>query len=389
MTGQTLEDRITEAGNRPSGFDYLRLILATLVVVSHTVNVCYGIPYTGSVWTSPVRPFLAIILPMFFALSGFLVAGSLERCRTLISFLGLRVLRLVPALAVDTMLAAFVIGPIFTVVAYDQYFTDPRFFRYFLNIVGEIHYTLPGVFERNPWPDAVNQQLWTLPYELKCYAAIAGLALIGFVRHARRFLMFLVASAVAIVVVYVFVRGAQALTTVPGSVLVECFLVGIGGYLLRGRIVWSLALFVASSVLTLVLLSVPAGDYFAAIPITYVTIYIGLTEPRRVKLISSGDYSYGIFLYGFSIQQSVVALLGVTGTIWYVNLAIALPVTCAFAAFSWWCVEKPALLLRPLLFRLEDFALRVGRGVPGGRFVLAPLTAPRIARTVNPAALAG
>jgi peptidoglycan/LPS O-acetylase OafA/YrhL len=51
---------------------------------------------------------------MFFALSGFLVAGSFERCKTIVSFGGLRVLRLMPALAVDTVLGALLLGPIFT-----------------------------------------------------------------------------------------------------------------------------------------------------------------------------------------------------------------------------------------------------------------------------------
>jgi peptidoglycan/LPS O-acetylase OafA/YrhL len=47
---------------------------------------------------------------MFFALSGFLVAGSPERSKTLLTFLGLRAIRIYPALGVEVVLSALLIG---------------------------------------------------------------------------------------------------------------------------------------------------------------------------------------------------------------------------------------------------------------------------------------
>jgi peptidoglycan/LPS O-acetylase OafA/YrhL len=55
------------------------------------------------------------------------------------------------------------------------------------------------------------------------------------------------------------------------------------------------------------LLLVPNGDYLIAFPVAYMTIYLGLLNPGRQKLLLSGDYSYGIFLYGYPIQQAVAA----------------------------------------------------------------------------------
>jgi peptidoglycan/LPS O-acetylase OafA/YrhL len=109
-----------------------------------------------------------MILPMFFALSGFLVTGSLFRTRTLTEFIALRLLRLVPALAVEVTLSAVVLGALFTSLPIGQYFSDPAFWKYFLNIAGRIHYSLPGVFQDNPIP-IVNISLWTIPYELEWY----------------------------------------------------------------------------------------------------------------------------------------------------------------------------------------------------------------------------
>jgi hypothetical protein len=36
---QTLAERLKECDFKPSGFDYLRISLATIVIVAHTVNV--------------------------------------------------------------------------------------------------------------------------------------------------------------------------------------------------------------------------------------------------------------------------------------------------------------------------------------------------------------
>ena len=65
-----------------------------------------------------------MIVPMFFALSGFLVAGSFERSKTLITFLGLRVFRIVPALSVEVFLSAIILGSFFTTNDLRNYLSD-------------------------------------------------------------------------------------------------------------------------------------------------------------------------------------------------------------------------------------------------------------------------
>src|SRR5450631_4074754 len=49
----------------------------------------------------------------------------------------------------------------------------------------QVYYLLPGVFADNPLPLVVNGQLWTVPYELLCYAGLTGLVVIGVVRHRQ------------------------------------------------------------------------------------------------------------------------------------------------------------------------------------------------------------
>ena len=111
-------------GGFTTGFDYLRIGLALAVLVWHSfiLSAGSGALYRAA-WGGSFRFLLAIILPMFFALSGFLVAGSLERTRVP-QFVVLRALRLVPALAVEVTLSALILGAVFTTLPLGQYFTE-------------------------------------------------------------------------------------------------------------------------------------------------------------------------------------------------------------------------------------------------------------------------
>ena len=134
----SLADQLALSRYRPTGFDYLRIALAATIICLHSANVVLGLDRAMEV-LGHIRIGCAMVLALFFALSGFLVTASLLRCKSLISFLGLRVLRIVPALAVETTLSAIIIGPIFTALPLAQYFADPKFYAYFHTIVGDIH----------------------------------------------------------------------------------------------------------------------------------------------------------------------------------------------------------------------------------------------------------
>jgi len=347
--------RLAETKGRPSGFDYLRISLAIAVVAMHGTITTGGEAADFAAWVTPLRPLLRAILPMFFALSGFLVAGSLERCRTLVSFLGLRIIRIYPALAVEVLLSAFIIGLSITTVPVRTYLTSPEFYRYLLNITGDIHYLLPGVFTNNPFPNTVNAQLWTVPYELGCYVTIAGLALIGVVK--RPYLA--PAAAIGISVLHLGYRliehhggSLYMLGGIPGTLLIVSFLVGISLYLYRERVSWDGRLFGVAAIASAVLLVVTGGEYPAVLLLGYVTVWLGLTDYRRLAIIRGADLSYGVYLYGFVIQQ-LFAFLFPQFRYWWASILVCVPCALLFAAGSWNLIEKPALKLRRPLMKLE------------------------------------
>jgi peptidoglycan/LPS O-acetylase OafA/YrhL len=291
-----------------------------------------------------------MILPAFFALSGFLVCGSIARTPNILRFLGLRALRLVPALTVEVFVCAILLGAVFTTMPIGEYIAHAEFRSYFLNILGDIHYLLPGVFRDNPFAEAVNVSLWTVPYELECYLALTVLAITGVISRPR-----LLVAAIAIAHVAILgrdiVRGAADLPmdgALPGRVLILCFLVGVAFFMYRDRITLKPIWITAALVLSFVMLNLPYAPYFVALPVCYATVGLGMINVKKNPIIASGDYSYGIYLYAFPIQQTVAHLFPLLRE-WYVNILFSLPATCILAFFSWHLVEKRALKFRHLI----------------------------------------
>ncbi|PDT77812.1 acyltransferase [Bradyrhizobium sp. C9] len=350
----SLADQLALSRNRPAGFDYLRLALAATIICLHSANVVFGVDRAMEL-LGHIRIGCAMVLALFFALSGFLVTASLLRCKSLISFLGLRVLRIVPALAVETTLSAIIIGPIFTALPLAQYFADPKFHAYFHNIVGDIHYELPGVFLHNPVPLAVNAQLWTVPYELWCYVILALLAVTTICFNRVLYLAFLVFAQIGFAWHDIYNSDVHYLHLRP-PLLVFCFLAGVGLYLWRDKVPFNRTAFLLALTLCAAGMATRCTDALVVGPAAYVACYLGLTNPRRSWIVSSGDYSYGMYLYGVVVQQSVAAL-GPPVQHWYLNILISLPIAFGVAFVSWHLVEKHALRLRAQVEQIEAAVL--------------------------------
>lgn len=350
----TIDDALRASGGRPSGFDYLRLALAISVVLSHSASVACGDIGSLCVWRSPARPLVAIIVPMFFALSGFLVTASLERCRTVPVFLGFRAVRIYPALIVEVILSALVIGPLVTTVPLHDYFSSPLFARYLLNMTGRPSYYLPGVFAHGMHPGIVNSQLWTVPYELFCYVGLGALWLFGLRR--RRWLAVAVCALATIVLVGLKVWALGLHRPEPESVtegLVLCFLSASGFYLYRREIPLRPAFFVVALEVSVTLLYFGSiGGLLAAPFIGYLTVYLGAGNPRRMGPIGRADISYGIYVYGTVLLQ-LTAFLFPGMRNWFLLSGASLLLIIPVASLSWVLVERPALGLRKLLTRFD------------------------------------
>jgi peptidoglycan/LPS O-acetylase OafA/YrhL len=339
-----LSEKLAASNGRPAGFDYMRLGLATAIVGVHSIAMTLGSRYNDEVWLSHWRIVMGALVPAFFVLSGFLVGGSLIRCRTVVGFLYLRAIRIFPALIVESLVAALILGPIFTNIHLSLYFSSVEFFRYFFNCFGDVQYVLPGVFTQNPYPKIINGQLWTVPFELDCYITLGVLALAGVVASKRALLLLLITMQISCVALFIKNFGEQDLV-IGGHLLIFYFLSGLGFFIFSNIIPFSAILCVLSGGVSIIMLDVAHGYYLAVLPISYTTVYLGLLNPRRLHILQSGDYSYGIFLYGFPVQQAVVASGLFTLNPW-TNFAISFPCIALVSYLSWHMCEKYLLRLR-------------------------------------------
>lgn len=159
-----------------NNFNLLRLCAAIGVVVTHSYALL-GYPERDFLnrLTHGLVSFSQLGLYSFFVISGFLVYASLTRSSSVASFFSRRALRIFPALCTVIVLTVFILGPLATNLSLGAYATHPDTYRYLEGmLLYKFHYTLPGVFTQNPYPDAVNGSLWTLPHEWTCYVVLAG-----------------------------------------------------------------------------------------------------------------------------------------------------------------------------------------------------------------------
>ena len=305
------------------------------------MQVAYGHAAEVPYWEGPLRPAIFSILLTFFALSGFLVAGSLERTKTTSEFLTLRAIRLVPALAVEVLLSAILIGPLTTTLPLIDYFGNLRFFTYFGNIIGRIQFDLPGVFTGNPMP-RVNTSLWTVPFELECYLSIAIASIIGLSKNRHIFITVTTVAWLAFCVHELVTGGPSRFFFPNGRLLVFAFLFGIAAYKYRDVIPHSGSLFAVSIAAYWISASFPATSWLATVPAVYITAFIGSLNPPKVTVLRDGDYSYGVYVFAYPLQQ-LVAFEAPPLREWWLIATIAIPCSLLYAAFSWHCIEKPIL----------------------------------------------
>lgn len=340
------------------GFDLLRLLLATGVVLWHSFPLSTGSP--DLIEQTPFWFLISAMVPMFFALSGFLVTASAERTKAG-AFLLNRCARIFPALVTVILVSAFIVGPLFTTLPLADYFTDKLFFRYLLGLTGLVSFALPGVFETLPTANNVNGSLWTVPHELLCYAMVVGLMLLGLLR--RTWFVVLLFAAIFALAAFAEMGSRPAILSplaplldsrhfAQGSKIIPFFLMGSILYTARHKVPDSnlLGLLSLAIVLAVGVFVEPAARkgpllwLATALPLTYIVVWLGLRPMKMPAFLQGKDLSYGVYLWHFPILQILVLTLGIG--VWWQLFGLALLPVGVVAWLSWVYVEKPALILR-------------------------------------------
>lgn len=130
------------------------------------------------------------------------------------------------------------------------------------------------------------------------------------------------------------------------------FFSGACAYLYRERLRFQMPLALACAVV-LVLITLYAESWLraaTALLIPYITLAAALScgKQRLLSLTRHGDYSYGIYLYAFPVQQCIMLLFG-TSISWWEFLLYSAVLTLLLGILSWHLVEKRALGMKPKL----------------------------------------
>jgi len=331
-----------------NSLNLLRLLLASLVLVAHA----YYISGRG------VGPHIdgenlgGWAVFGFFAISGYLVTAS-RWSSTLGTYLVHRIARIFPAFLVCLVMVAFVFAPIGYLSVHGTLAgfltagpTTPLNFVFSNSMLRVNSYEIAGTPSGVPYPGAWNGSLWTLYYEFLSYLAIAGLAVIGWVRR----------SPWGVAVAFVLSVGAHAawgrvISPLVGGngdvqLLLKLLPLFLGGALiqrLRGRLPlhWAGAAISVSAVLGAIWVFDGWGAQLTAPFIAYLLLWVASVVPSP-PLVQRHDISYGVYIYAFPVQQLLI-LTGVhqRGLLVYDVLTLVSVVPLAIG--SWLLVERPVM----------------------------------------------
>ncbi len=337
---------------RDNNFNLIRIVAALAVLITHSFALAIG---TGE--AEPFRDSLgmtmgSIAVDVFFVTSGFLVTASLLTRQSVLEFLWARVLRVFPALLIMLLATVFGLGMLFTSRALPAYLADSQTYVYLLKcatVVTGVVYNLPGVFDGNPFKNAVNGSLWSLPYEIRMYAILAVVWAAFRMTKALSIRAFGPAIVTVAVAAGVFVVGRHF--SLPDddqfATLFFMFFSGAAFYVLKEQITLSHSCFWLCVIALVSSAMVNAHTFFVVYVLTmaYTLFYLAYIPAGFIRTYNQvGDYSYGVYIYAFPVQQSVAALI--SGVSVLSLFFISASSTFLFAALSWHLLERRALGLK-------------------------------------------
>ncbi len=330
-----------------NNFNIIRFLAASLVVFSHSFPLSKAEEPLAHV--SGFLTFGLLAVYVFVFISGFLLTKSwIDTHDNIVLFIKKRILRIFPGLISVTLFSTFIIGPLVTYVPLAEYLKDPLTIMYLRNIyLYPLSSYLPGVFENNPFPYVVNGSLWLIPVLVLLYASLAIFGLLKLINRKPYMALF----TVFLFVLFFLDRsnpflGNQAILYMPAYDLMNCslfFYVGVLCYLYRDRIALRHSLAVLSVILLLMSLKLPHGLVICFITVPYLTLYfafLDISELRKFNRMT--DLSYGIYLYSYPIQQTVMHFFRKQLNV-MTFFIVSYFITLIFAYLSALLIEKPFL----------------------------------------------
>jgi len=330
--------------------NFIRLGLAILVIIGHSS------PLSGICCEISINPILdtgGLAVGAFFGLSGLLVTMSAMRLSGT-SYLVARLRRIYPAYLLVITVTALVLAPVIHVLTYG----GPAGFTWggpngpIAYLLGNAtlsvnpHFLINKIFEGTTPFGGMNGSIWTLPIEFRAYLIALVVVLvgrrIGLTRSAAAALLI---SAALLVLdrFYPIMVKAVLPEFVPETHLhfITIFLCGSVLATVAHRITLTHKLGVAAIVIMVAAFRVqdPFAMTIGLGALVIVLRYLASLLPARPFRWFANDLSYGTYLWGFPVSQTLAfAGLNSLGLPQFALLSVLC--TLPFAAVSWFLVER-------------------------------------------------
>ncbi|MDE3104559.1 MAG: acyltransferase [Acidobacteriota bacterium] len=311
---------------RENNFDIIRLLLASLVVFFH-IGYISGEPRFA--WM-PAFFSGHLAVEGFFAISGFLIFASYERCSSLADYYSKRAARILPGYWLSTVVCLFIAFSFGS-------FHVAKFLLANLSFLNFLAPSVPGALPHNLTP-VLNGALWTIKVEVLFYVMVP--IIVWVCRRVHRDAVLWTLFALSIAYRVGMSRHETLAMQLPGQI--SFFMIGalihyhLEFFLRRG-------LWLSLGALVLYALHLATGLFlFRPAAIATLTLAACLLLPVVKGPTRWGDFSYGTYVLHWPVIQMVVAA-GLYRTHPYVALAVTLAGIALAAPLSWFLVEKPSL----------------------------------------------
>jgi peptidoglycan/LPS O-acetylase OafA/YrhL len=334
---------------KSNNLTFIRLIAALAVIYGHTSAVVAGAPADWVVVTTGYAFLGGVAVDLFFLISGFLVTASILNSG-LKNYVISRALRIYPALWVNLILVTFVLGGIVTTLPVSEYLTNGEVWSYFKGLAFTYKgaFFLPGVFTQNP-DQAANGSIWSVLIEVWLYIVVLFFYLFGVMRSRALFNTVFFVLIVAIWNEKILLPASVS----DSTTLHVCLLFYIGSFLYINRDSVPVSPYFMLIALFLAGITLGTNKFPYGYILLLVTFFCSVSFFKQFSWMDKwGDYSYGVYLYGWPAQQLTAWVSPNFSGIQNCLTASAIALLCGIA--SWHLVEKRALRLKNVFFKKTD-----------------------------------
>lgn len=328
-----------------NNLDLIRILLAALVIIGHA----QFLNGPDSFFPDPLQSIFyftysgAIAVKLFFFISGLVVANSLLHKGNISGFLISRIFRLMPALILVLLVTVLVFAPVLSKFSTDAYFSGETLQYLLDNLYFKTRFTLPGVFTDNNYPNTVNGSLWSLRYEVACYLFM--LAVFIPMRYIGNKFFYNIPVLLIIGVTLCWPELIQDFMESKDPerwLLPACFAFGVFFAVNADKIKINIVSLLIFPVVYLFCMGTIYQELAMIFALSVGILYLSSRKFMQ-KLKPKYDISYGIYLWGFLIQQTLFHYLGHINIL--LHIAIALVIASVLAFFTYVFFEKPGMEL--------------------------------------------